>query len=149
MFEDVLKPVVEEKQKYGLAMQSPCSDSGLASLKKRVKDELKTELDEGYESFLLETNGLDHGGLVIYASETMPLAGFDDRTLEGIVDANLGFRDVELFREFLVYGTSGEVNYACRLTDREFVTIDAVSFDLFDTFSSFKEMLEGALSENE
>lgn len=149
MFEDVLKPVVEEKKKYGLSMQSPCTDGSLASLKKRVKDTLKAVLDEGYASFLLETNGLDHNGLVFYASDTMPLAGFDDRTIEGIVEANLGLRDVEIFKEFLVYGTSGEVNYACRLNDGKFVTVDAVSFDLFDTFSSFKDMLVGALSEHE
>jgi hypothetical protein len=149
MYEDILESIAKEKEKYGLLMQPPCSDLALVSLEKRVKEELKAELDGDYALFLKKTNGLDHNGLVMYASETMAIAGFDDRMLEGLVEANRDLRDVERFVNYLVYGTSGEVNYAYSFDDEKFVTLDAVSFDCFDSFSTFRELLVAALKENE
>jgi len=148
MYQDILKPVAEELAKYGLSLQPPCTEKEVEALKRRVKEELATVLPEHYAAFLMEVKGLDYNGLVILADETTPIAGFDDRFIEGIVDANLGYRDVERLKDYLVLGTNGGVHYVQKLDAEEYQSIDAVSMDIYEKFDSFQEMLRGALRDN-
>ena len=52
--------------------------------------------------FLRAQDGLNHNGLFIYASETVPFVGATDVMLQGIVEANLDWRDS--FRAYLIFG---------------------------------------------
>ncbi|MHC9543218.1 MAG: YrhA family protein [Vulcanimicrobiota bacterium] len=148
MYQDILKPVAEELAKYGCSLQPPCEEGNIHTLIKRVKEELSAALPDNYAAFLREVKGLDYNGLVIFADETTPIAGFDDRFIEGIVEANLGYRDAEDLKDYLVLGTNGGVHYVQKIGADEYQSIDAVSLDLYEKFDSFPEMLRGALRDN-
>jgi hypothetical protein len=145
MFEGILKAIAEEKKHYGLKMQEPCSEASIIALKKQVKEEFGTGLSDDYCELLKKTDGLDHNGVVFYASKTATIAGYNDRFIEGFMEANRGFRDVERMKKYLVYGTDGEVLFVCELEKSSLMSIDAVSLEHFDTFENFEKMLSGAV----
>lgn len=148
MVEDLLKTIESDKANYGQKIQPPCPEASIPALKSRAKTELNAELSEEYLDFLKKTNGLDNNGLVIFASETTPISGYDDRFLEGIIEANLNLRDLESFMNYIVYGSSGESLYVFQIDKSQYKTIDAISHDSFETYDSFNLMLKGAIEEN-
>jgi hypothetical protein len=145
MFESIVKAIAEEKKNYGLKMQDPCPEGAVAKLRKLVKDEFGAELSADYCLLLKKTNGLDHNGIVFYAGETTPIAGYKDRFIEGFMEANRGFRDIERMKRYLVYGTDGEVLYVGDIAKSSLLSIDAVSLEQFDSFDDFEKMLTGAV----
>ncbi len=148
MYQDILKPVAEEMAKYGCSLQPPCEEREVQELKRRVKEELSASLPEHYAGLLREVKGLDYNGLVIFANETTPITGFEDRFIEGLVEANLGYREVESLKDYLILGTNGGVHYVQKLDINEYQSIDAVSLDLYEKFDSFLDMIRGALRDN-
>ncbi len=82
---------------------------------------------------------------MIYSSETTPIVGYKDRVIEGFVDANLSFRDLERMRRFLVFGQSGDDLYVFDTVEGVYGACDNVSLEVFDAFPSFDEMMAAAL----
>jgi hypothetical protein len=145
MLEELLKPVAQDKEKYGLKLQPPCDESALSDLRKRVSAELSAELPESYAAFLGLTDGLDYNGLVIYSSITKPIVGYDDRFIEGFVEANISFRDLEAFRKYLVIANSGELLYLYEIASSRSLAVDSISLQPEEHFGSIEEMLGAAL----
>jgi hypothetical protein len=141
----VLDRVAGEKKEYGLSMQPPCEGKSVCTLKEKVAGELNCELPADYEAFLSKTNGLDHNGLVFYGSEPCQICGFDDRQLDGIVEANQGRRDMEVLKNYLVVGESEDALFAYHPQSSRYVALDSSSLDEGESFDSFRQMLRSAL----
>jgi hypothetical protein len=137
--------VAVEKKKFGLQMQPPCEGRAVCSLKDRVKEELSAPLPGEYEAFLQKTNGLDHEGIVFYGSTPSAIAGFDDRELGGIIEANKDHRDMKTFNNYLVLGESEDMIYAYHPESSRYVALDSSSLDENESFDSFRQMLRSAL----
>ncbi|MBD2633716.1 MULTISPECIES: YrhA family protein [Aphanizomenon] len=93
-YHQLLETIAQEHQKFQQSMQPPCNPQKLIQLKEKVENQLNCTLPDGYIEFLSITNGLDWNGLLIFASETIPIVGYTDRKIPGFVDMNL-FRNVE------------------------------------------------------
>jgi len=141
----VIDRVAGEKKEYGLSMQPPCGGKSLCALKEKVAGELNCELPGDYEAFLSKSNGLDHNGLVFYGSEPCPICGFDDRQLDGIVEANQGRRDMEALKNYLVVGESEDALFAYHPQSSRYVALDSSSLDEGESFDSFRQLLRSAL----
>ena len=126
-------------------MQSPASEQSIAQLRRNSEKELNARIPDEYINFLKLTNGLDYNGLIFFACETVPIEGFNDRFIEGLVEANLAMRDVERFHNFIVFGDSGESLYVQKPDTGEYLCLDTISLDQFECFHSFEEMLRSAL----
>ncbi|MDQ7821323.1 MAG: YrhA family protein [Candidatus Eremiobacteraeota bacterium] len=145
MYEELLTPIKKDLEKYGYRLQQPAMEAEIKLLESNAKKELGAALPPEYISLLCEVNGLDYNGFVFYATHTLNITGFEDRTIEGFVEANMAFRDVDRFRDFLVFGGDGEVLYVYRLSAKKYLSIDAVALDEADPYGSFREMLQGAI----
>ncbi|WP_224247478.1 YrhA family protein [Hyalangium gracile] len=146
---DAYKPFLEQiavsARKYGEGLQSPCEPESVADLQLRAREQLGAELPPGYAEFLSLHNGLDWDGLVIYSCTTVPIVGHEDRFIEGFVESNLGYRDNDRMKRFLVLGDSDMYLYVYEAQAREFSVIDRVSLDRHEVFATFEEMLAAAL----
>jgi hypothetical protein len=145
MYEQLLTQVGAKQAKYGEQSQPPCTEERLGRLRRRVREEIDAELPEGYADFLRTQDGLNHNGLFIYASETSPVVGAKDATIEGIVDANLGWRDDEHFNDYLVFGEGNMDLYVRHLPTGEYQVIDRTPGNLIETQPSFDQLLAAAL----
>jgi len=146
VFNDYLKTIAARMKSYGEHMQPSCSDVDLISLKLRAKQKLGSEIPNGYEQFLKETNGLDWNGLVIYGSERRPIVGYSDRILEGFVEANLDFRDFDPFSDFLIFADDGVALFTYHIKHDKYEIILRVGLSLLESFDTFDKLLSKALS---
>ena len=145
MYEQLLADVSAEQARYGMQIQPPCPEERLARLRRRVRDELGAELPDGYEAFLRTQDGLNYNGLFIYASETAPIVNVRGAAIQGIVDANLGWRDIEQMVAYLVFGDGNMDLYALHLPTGEYHVLDRVPGNLIETHPSFELLMTAAL----
>ena len=145
MYEQLLTRVGEEQARYGERSQPPCTEERLERLRRRARAELGTEVPEEYAAFLRAQDGLNHNGLFIYASETSPVAGAADATIEGLVEANLGWRDDEFFNDYLVLGEGNMDLYVRHLPTGEYQTLDRTPGNLIESHPSFDQLMAAAL----
>lgn len=145
MYEQLLTQVGAEQARYGERSQPPCTEERLERLRRRARQELGAEVPEEYAAFLRTQDGLNHNGLFIYASETSPVNGAPDATIEGFVEANLGWRDDEFFKDYLVYGEGNMDLYVRHLPTGDYQTIDRTPGNLIGTHPSFEQLIAAAL----
>jgi hypothetical protein len=145
MYEQLLTRVGAEQARYGERSQPPCTEEGLERLRRRAQEELGAEVPEEYAAFLRAQDGLNHNGLFIYASETSPVAGGADATIEGFVEANLGWRDDEFFKDYLVFGEGNLDLYVRHLPTGEYRVIDRTPGNLIEQHPSFDQLIAAAL----
>lgn len=148
MYQALLKEHIDDKKAYGGSPQPPATREELEDLRQRAKDELGVELPKGYLAFLEQMNGLDSNGLVVYASQTTALVGHPDRSLEGLVEANLGWWDLEKHKRWLFFGESGLALYTLEIATGQYQRIDRSSNDVLETFGAFEDLLARGLEEN-
>jgi SMI1 / KNR4 family (SUKH-1) len=145
MYERLLTAVGAEQAKYGEQSQPPCTEERLERLRRRTRAELGAELPEEYAAFLRTQDGLNHNGLFIYASEPSPVAGAGDAVIEGFVEANLGWREDEHFRAYLIFGEGNMDFYVRHLPTGEYQVIDRTPGNLIETHPSFDGLIAAAL----
>jgi hypothetical protein len=141
----LLKRIAREKEQYGLKLQPPCDQSSRMSLRDQVSAELSKHLPDDYVSFLEKTDGLDHDGLVFYGSHPAPIEGYRDRRIDGLIEANHSLGDVKGLQNYLVIGESEDLLFAYRHDASCYVALDSTSTKECRSYSSFREMLDGAL----
>src|SRR5215212_4390572 len=145
MYRQLLAEVGAVKARYGERSQPPCTDERLAQLRRRVREELGAELPGEYAAFLRAQDGLNHNGLFIYASETAPVVGSTHATIQGIVEANLGWRDDERFLEYLALGEGNMDVYVRHVPTGEYHVVDRVPGNLIERYCSFDQLIAAAL----
>jgi hypothetical protein len=146
MYQDLIKRVAEEQRRFGSNLQPPASEEQIKKLEARAKTELKANSPDEYLDFLRLTNGLDWNGVVVFASETVPIVGHPDRSIAGVVEMNLGYRDDPRFGDLLVLGSNGMDLYAYRISKGEYEIIDEVPHELIESVPTFNELMTKVLT---
>jgi hypothetical protein len=150
MYQQLLQEHIDDKKAYGESPQPAAGPAQLQALRARAKKELGVDLPAAYLELLKITDGLDSNGMVIYGSETRPIVGYEekDRLIQGIVDANLIWRDYPPHAQWLFFGDSGISMYGLDLEGGKYQILDRASNSLVEEFPSFEGMLARALEEN-
>jgi hypothetical protein len=150
MYQQLLKEHIDDRKAYGKLPQPPASPAELQALRGRAKQELGVDLPKEYYTLLQITNGLDSNGFVIYASETTPMVGYEGKNvfIEGIVDANLGWWDLEAHKQYVFLAESGMGLYVYDLKEGDYKSLDRQSNSLYEQFTTFEAMIARGLEEN-
>ncbi len=145
MWRELLDATLSAMQQFNLQPQPPCSKQELDSLDAAVFANLNTRLPREYTEFLSIANGLDWNGLVILADKPRPLASRRNAVLEGIVEANLIYRDNPDMQDYLVLGEDGTVLFCQSVKTAKFVTLLAVGMTELESHETCGELLSSAL----
>jgi len=145
IYQQLIEQIAANRKEFGLSMQPPCSSKDLADLQVRVRKELGVEIPLGYVQLLCQHNGLSWNGLAIFASKTVPIVGYTDRFIEGLVDWNLDFRSAQWKNKFVVFGESDLDLYLYESGKNKFSARDRISLDEAESYASFEEMITEAL----
>ena len=145
MYRELLEQIQVKLQKRQTVPQPPCDEAQIERLREQARTELGDELPAAYLDFLRLSNGLDWNGLHFFAAETTQLRGKRPGMIEGFVPANLGYRDVEEMRSFLIFGVSGMELYVYDKKNRDYRIQDTVSMDTYETYSDFDSLMTEAL----
>jgi hypothetical protein len=128
-------------EKRAEMIEPPASPKEIERLRRLVWDTLRTNLPEGYVTFLGKTDGLVFNGYMIYGSTERRKPYF----LSGFVEANEIFGEAD--DRYVYYGQSSIDIYAQDRTSGAWVTLDRPSWDVVATFPSFDAMLAHVLRE--
>jgi hypothetical protein len=145
MYRELLEQIRIRLQKRQLVPQPPCSEQQIERLREQARTELGDEVPEAYLDFLRLTDGLDWNGVEFFAADRTQTRGRRTAVIEGFVLANLGYRDVEEMREFLVFGFSGMDTYVYDKRNRDYRIQDSVSMDTYETYADFDSLMTEVL----
>jgi hypothetical protein len=143
MYQHLLAELRAVQARHGEQHQPPCTEEGLARLRRRAREEVGTTLPHDYIAFLRAQDGLNHNGLFIYASETVPVVGATDVMLQGIVEANLDWRDS--FCAYLIFGEGNMDLYVRHLPTGDYQVIDRTPGNVIETHASFDRLIAAAI----
>lgn len=147
----LLGTVLAERAAQKRPMQPPATGEQLQKFLARSQ-ELDYQFPATYLEVLSVADGIDSNGIVLYASETQPLVGHADRpdyTIEGIVDANLTWRDYKPNQRFVFFAEAGDMVYCHDLTKNTFQIMDRIAQDVdseSDVFTTCEELMEKVLN---
>ncbi|RZJ94533.1 MAG: hypothetical protein EOO60_02850 [Hymenobacter sp.] len=98
-------------------MQPPATDAQLHSLAERGQ-QLPYVFPTAYLEVLGEVNGIDSNGIMLYSTEPQALASQPNRLdslLEGVIEANLLWREDAANAQYIFFAESGERLYGQNL----------------------------------
>lgn len=144
MYQALLRKIAEIDKQFGDSPQPPCSPDSLTNLRHRARKELGHDLPDQYVEFLAVTNGLDFNGLVVYASDRTPIENCPERTIEGFIQGNLGYRGFDLMKDFLIFADDGVVLFTYCISKTRYEVILIVGLTVLESFATFDELLVNA-----
>ena len=129
--------------------QPPLSAAGADRLRGEALAELGVGLPETYLALLRHADGVDYDGNVVFASRRGPLAGHPGRTIEGVVEANLDWRDLnpDDYDGLLVLGEANGAQLVRDLGTGRFQVLDPVGFTVFGDFGTFEGLVHHVFTE--
>ena len=149
LYRELSSSLQADAAEFGDELQLPASEADANRIRTEARRELGAGLPEAYVSLLRYADGLDYDGNVIFASRRGPLAGHPDRTIEGVVEANLDWRDLnpEDYSGLLVLGEANGTQLVQDLVTGRFQVLDPVGFTVFEEFETFEELVHHVFTE--
>lgn len=142
----LLDEIHAEQAKYEESRQPPATGDEVAKMAKLAREELGAAPPEQYLEFLRSENGMNHNGLFIYGTATLPLADEPSRSLGGFVETNLHWRDDPALKSYLLFGEGNMDLYGLHLETGEFSVINRVPLDnVEERHASFDALLASAI----
>lgn len=145
-FDDLLAPLEAAQAAVREQPQPGCGEARIETLRRRAEAELGHALPEDFCAFLRVRDGLNHNGLVIYSSETSPIVGNPTVSIQGVVEANLAWRDDAYFAYYLILGEGNLDLYVLHRPSGDYHVIDRTPGNLIETHDSFRSLLATALA---
>jgi hypothetical protein len=133
-------------KQWRLPCQPACGDAELATFQKRVQQIFGVSLPAEYVELLSIVNGWHNNGLTIYATTRGTLAGTANLMMDGLVEANSEFREVDLMSNYLVLGEDGTVFFAQDLRSGRFVVCLIVGLTELESYATCGELFVDALT---
>jgi len=144
MNDELLRQVQADQRTAGELVREGATVEQLEQLRSQSRAALGVEVPHAVLEFLRESNGLDYNGLVIYdctSSPQSPSRGF----WQGLVAANLAWRENPSLRSVLVLGDSDMDLFAWRPDTGAWLRMDRIAHDRVQTYPSFDALIEDAL----
>jgi hypothetical protein len=136
--DDLLAAIDARERKFGGTLEPPASPEAIERLRRLARDTLRTDLPEGYVTFLRSSDGLDFNNCEIYAATERKkpyMAGFVETNQILTVGGE----------RYVFYGDTPDELYAQDRMSRAWVALDRPSLSVLETFPSFEAMLAKVL----
>jgi hypothetical protein len=138
--DELLVAISADLREYGRTLRPPASPEAIGRLRRIARDKLRTDLPEGYLTFLGRTDGFNFNSYTIFAATEQK-----EPYRSGFVEVN------EILsaggEEYVFYGASSIDLYAQDRTSMAWVILDRPSLSVEETFPSFEALLERVLRE--
>jgi hypothetical protein len=148
MYQQLLDEHVTWREASGLKLQAPATPEQIKTVFRRAREELGCDLPAEYAEFLNRTNGFSSNGLVLYASELTAIAGHTDRFIEGLVEANLAWRENPEHSALVFFGEGDISRYVLNCKNSRYQVLDYQTDTLIEEVSSFDQLLFSALRDH-
>ena len=139
--DDLLARVDASKRELGETIQPPASPEAIERVRRLARETLRTDLPEGYVTFLRRNEGLAFNNCQIYAATECRNPYYRP----GFIEVNTLFSASWGSERYVLYGDTGDELYAQDRMSGAWVELDRPSLSLLNTFPSFDAMLAKVL----
>jgi hypothetical protein len=143
---DLLAAVHAEQRRWGDEIRPPASDAAIAAASAAVTGELGCPLPTECARLWALSDGLDFDGVVLYDTCSRADARSAGGFWQGVVEANLLWRDDPANRELLVVGETDLDLLARHLPSGTWQRLDRVGRDRATTLATLDELVADALA---
>ena len=124
--------------------QPPATSAEIEEFVQKCQKEFKILLPEEYIDFLKIHNVLFYDELQIFATDKLPIAGYNDRFINSFIEMNLIRENAKIDR--LTLGKdNGPEELVFNLVTKEYEIIDPVGQRTYEKYLSFGAMLIGCV----
>lgn len=153
IIESLIERIREQNLKYGDQIQLPASTLDIENLQSLFTKLFRFEIPITFANILKITNGVDNDGTAMYAASRELISGYDDRYIDGIIEANEEWHTSKDFAEYVFYADSEQYLFVQNLQTKlfSFHPRDRFETTLFETTDEelfFQIILECALGED-
>ncbi|MDQ0226126.1 YrhA family protein [Metabacillus niabensis] len=147
MWQEKLTEIKEEEKIVGAELNGAASDEEIEIFKKAVKEKLNVELPLEYIRFLQVINGLEFNGSIIYGIDQEIVEKKPKNKIDGFIDSNQVWHEVEHQRKYLFFGDDSISWYVFDKEKKQYKLLDKPSGDELEDFNGFDEMIERIMSD--
>ncbi|MBD8082515.1 YrhA family protein [Chryseobacterium caseinilyticum] len=121
--------------KYGDEIHLPASVLDIENLQSVFTKIFKLDLPTTFANILKITNGSDNNGTVMYSASRILISGYDDRYIDGIIEANEEWHTNTDFAKYVFYADSEQYLFVQNLQTKlfSFHPRDRFETTLFET----------------
>ncbi|PWK12827.1 YrhA family protein [Tumebacillus permanentifrigoris] len=146
MWRDLLADIQKIVGEYGFTLREPATSQEIERLQENVVLKLNGFiLPDHFVQFLMEVNGLDFDGLVIYGVDKSLLETEVEEAIHGFIETNEIWYENEWQKQYVFFGDSDIALYCYDLTKKMYLELDKPSCTVMNDFYEFSTMLEDAL----
>lgn len=145
MWRELLTAILNGMRQFGFQPQPPCEEVDWFALSRAVQDSFGIAVPNEHLELLAITDGLDWNGLVLFGSKRRLIPGFTDRFAEGLVEANLAYRDNPDFSHYLILGDDGTVVFCADCQNSRYLVLTTVGLSELESYHTCEELLASAL----
>lgn len=145
MWKTTLKNIREEQERYGEKINEGISINDELSIKSELKKLGSEDFLNDYEQVLLEINGLDYNGYVLYG---LHLKNFkQDQRIYNIIEMNAIWHDNSDLQPYIFLGESNLSWYVFDTGSYQYLELDNPSGEIIETFETLNALLNKMLDE--
>lgn len=148
----LLDEIQADKALYDRNPESPASAEELQTLQQEAAQQLGYKLPAAYLDILTRSNGVDWNGFELYGTGELTAKTTEGQTFyerQGLVEANLVWRDYPPNNDYVFLAQSGDELYCHHLTNDKFEIVDRITKEPIyepSTFDTCEELLEKLLN---
>lgn len=146
MWKDKLEEIRNDELQYNEKLNTGISISELSFIEAKLDLLGSKNFTKSFVKFLLETNGLDYNGYVVYGviHSDYPC----DEEIYDIFECNEIWHENENFKRYIFWGESGLSWYVYDKISQKYLELDNPSSRFLGEYDSFEKLLEKELKES-
>ncbi|MCB4379962.1 hypothetical protein FZX02_05730 [Synechococcus sp. MU1644] len=143
---DLLTKIADDQLAASEVLQGAAEPQHIEALELEAETRLATKLPDDFRIYLPLSNGTDFNELVLYGATQSPDAPGPGGFWQGLIAANLAWRETGDHRECVILGETGMDLLTADLRGENAASLDRVSGGTIEEFPSVAAMIEFYLS---
>ena len=147
MWKTKLEEIKNLNSRFGERINDGATDEDIKILLENIEDRDIKEALEPYLSFLKVVNGLEFNGYILYGIDSNLLSYTTKQQINGIIDNNEVWNDLEWETKYLFLGDSSMSWYVYDVEAGKYFELDKPSGDVMESYDSLDAMLTKVLED--
>jgi len=145
MWEEKFGELQQEFEFSNKKVNQGFSENDIELLNSKAQEMLGADLPQAYLDMLKAANGFEFNGFRFYGIDEELLSYKPTQHINGVIESNLYWYEVEAQKEYIFIGNSSISWYVCSKMNNEYYILDLPPGDIMETHSCLKELFEELL----
>ena len=147
MWQTKLQEIIDINNRFNERINNGATDEDIKVFLENIEDNDVQNALQSYLTFLKVVNGLEFNGYIFYGIDQHLLSYTPKQQINGFIDNNEVWNDLEWERKYVFFGDSSISWYVYDIESTKYYELDKPSGDVMETYDSLELMLDKVLVE--